>query len=92
MQQTTLTAIEKSVRLMLEKNQDVIAEKLLNGVTITNETDLPMLAKMISNCLCVSTYLSVQAVLSLLEDSGVVQIDERLLAKLLIKQLSSEVQ
>ena len=89
MNQITAKAVNESIVQMLQDNQYAILEELTNGVDYNMSTENAY-ARMIMNCLSLSVKLSSQVVLGLLEEAGVIEIDERELAKLLLKQLSSE--
>lgn len=89
MEQTTAKAIELSVRDMVIQNLDTISEKLLSGTTDTM-TEKELTVTMMLNCVSLSTSLAVQAVLGILQDAQIIGIDEHLIAKLLLKQLSPE--
>ena len=59
---------------------------------ISDQDSLELLtSKAIRNCLELSVSLSVQTVMDILIDSDVVDLDERKLAKLLLKYLSSQI-
>ena len=90
MTQTTKKAIEISVYDLVKRNQAVLTDNLLEGIT----DDMPqaaVTAKMTLNCLSLSTSLAVQVVLNLLESVGTLSFDDREIEKLLLKHLSSEI-
>lgn len=91
MKQTTVEAIGKSVENIIKNNQDEITHNLLAGANESMSMET-VTAIMVRNCLAQSIKLSVQMVLKILQDSGVLELDERQIAKILLKQLSSEIE
>lgn len=89
MNETTIKALNKATENFIKSNNGVIAEKITDGI---NESDNESIvyAKMLNNCISLSTSLAVQAVMSILEDANVICLDERQIAKLYLKQLSSD--
>ena len=90
MEETTKKAIEESVRNVISTNREYITESIFDGV-YDGMTQTKANAKMISNCIFLSTSLAVQVVLNLLQESNVLHLDEREIAKQLLKLLSSEI-
>lgn len=89
MKETTVRALNLAVDDMLEREQSSIEQCLLADLN-DDMTQEKIFAKMILNCLSVSVKLSTQSILSLLEDSGVLHLDEREIEKHLLKHLSSK--
>lgn len=90
MDRLTIQAIDKSIDEMLNKNQTAISQNLFNNTTESMTTE-KVTALLVMNCLSLSIKISVQTILNLLQESEILEIDEHQIAKLLLKQLSSEI-
>ena len=89
MEDLTVKALNSMVDKIIKDNQKEITETLFSGGT--NEMSIEkVFALMTLNCLSLSMKLSVQVTLDLLQSAGNLQIDEREIAKLYLKHLSSE--
>lgn len=91
MKETTIKALNLAVDDMLKHEQSAIEQCIFADLS-DDMTQEKIFAKMILNCLSVSVKLSTQAILSLLEDSGVLHLDEREIEKHLLKHLSSRIE
>lgn len=90
MEKTTIDALNKVIDEILENNRDTIKESLFKG-TSDSMPYQDMFATMMLNCISQTTKISSQVVLGLLQSQGVLQLNEREIAKQLLKQLSSEI-
>lgn len=90
MEEMTVRAINKAVEDMIKRNSEVIAEQLLTGALESDSLE-KVYSKMFLNCVSLSTSIAVQAVIGLLQDAQILSLDEHQMAKLLLKQLSSEI-
>lgn len=91
MKETTVKALNLAVDDMLKREQSSIEQCILSNIT-DDMTQEKIFAKMILNSLSVSVKLSTQSILSLLEESGVLRLDEREIEKHLLKHLSSKLE
>lgn len=85
----TAKALDAMVDKVIKDNQDEIAEALFSGST-DEMTIGELFSLMTLNCLSLSMKLSVRVTLDLLQSAGNLRIDEREIAKLYLKHLSSE--
>lgn len=90
MELTTRDIILKMVENSLKSQEDKISDELFKNVS-TQDSIEQITTKAIRNCLALSISLSVQTVMDILVDSDVVDLDDRKLAKLRLKLLSSEI-
>lgn len=90
MENLTVKALDKVIDDIIKNNQDEIMESLFSGVSDSMQKE-KIYSIMIGNCLSLSMKLTSRFLLDLLESQGVFQIDEREIAKLLLRQLSSEI-
>lgn len=91
MKETTIKALNLAVDDMLKREQSSIQQCILADLN-DDMTQEEIFSKMILNCLSVSVKLSTQSILSLLEESGVLRLDEREIEKHLLKHLSSRIE
>ena len=91
MKETTVKALNLAVDDMLKREQSSIEQCILSNIT-DDMTQEKIFAKMILNSLSVSVKLSTQSILSLLEESGILLLDEREIEKHLLKHLSSRIE
>lgn len=91
MEKTTIDALSKVIDEILENNQDAIKECLFKG-TDDSMSYQDVFAAMMLNCISQTAKISSQVVLGLLQSQGVLQLNEREIAKQLLKQLSSEIE
>lgn len=90
MELTTRDIILKMVENSVKNQEDKILEELFKNISDQDSLE-QLTSKAIRNCLELSVSLSVQTVMDILIDSDVVDLDERKLAKLLLKHLSSQI-
>lgn len=90
MEKTTIDALNKIIDEILKNNQDKILEKLLEN-TDSSMSSEKLFSTMMLNCVSQSTKIAAQVVLGLFQSQGVLHLDEREIAKQLLKQLSSEI-
>lgn len=90
MELTTRDIILKMVENSVKNQEDKILEELFKNISDQDSLE-QLTSKAIRNCLELSVSLSVQTVMDILIDSDVVDLDERKLAKLLLKYLSSQI-
>lgn len=89
MEKLTVKALDKVIDDIIKNNQDEIMKGLLFGTDDSMETE-KICSIMIWNCLSLSIKLTSRFLLDLLQSQGVLEIDEREIAKLLLKHLSSD--
>ena len=90
MELTTKDILLKMVENSLKSQEDKISDELFKNVSAQDSIE-QITTKAIRNCLALSISLSVQTVMDILIDSDVVNLDERKLAKIRLKLLSSEI-
>lgn len=90
MELTTREIILKMVENSVKNQEDKILEELFKNISDQDSLE-QLTSKAIRNCLELSVSLSVQTVMDILIDSDVADLDERKLAKLLLKYLSSQI-
>lgn len=90
MEKTTIDALNKIIDEILQNNRDKISEKLLEN-TDSSMSSEKLFATMMLNCVSQSTKIAAQVVLDLFQSQGALHLDEREIAKQLLKQLSSEI-
>ena len=90
MELTTRDIILKMVENSVKNQEDKILEELFKNISDQDSLE-QLTSKAIRNCLELSVSLSVQTVMDILIDSDVVDLDERKLAKILLKHLSSQI-
>ncbi len=89
MEKLTIKALDKMIDDIIKNNQDEIMESLFSGTNDSME-ESKIYSIMIWNCLSLSMKLTSRFLLDLLQSQGVFEIDEREIAKLLLKHLSSD--
>lgn len=90
MERTTRDIILRMVENSVKNQEDKILEELFKNISDQDSLE-QLTSKAIRNCLELSISLSVQTVMDILIDSDVVDLDERKLAKILLKHLSSQI-
>lgn len=88
MEELTVKALDEMIEQIIQNNQRDIKKNLLAGSNNSMTTE-EIFALMTKNCLPLSIKLSVQIVFSLLQSQGILEIDDREIAKLFLKHLSS---
>ena len=71
-----------------ESQTEQVFDMILSG-TSEQDSEQKVYSQMLLNGIKLSTYLSVQMILDLLIENQIVELDERQIQKLLLKQLSS---
>lgn len=89
MEEITVKAFDRLIDEIIKENRDQIAEGLLANTDDTMQRD-NLYAAMMLNCVSVSVKVTTQIILEILKESGVIQIDDREAAKILLKHLSSD--
>lgn len=91
MENTTVDALNGMVDNFFQDNQKEITNYLFERLndSMTTEQILPI---MVANCLSLSMKLTSRFLLDLLQSGGVLQIDEREIAKQFLKCLSSDLE
>ena len=89
MEEITVKAFDRLIDEIIKENRDQIAEGLLANTDDTMQRD-NLYAAMMLNCVSVSVKVTTQIILEILTESGVIQIDDREAAKILLKHLSSD--
>lgn len=89
MEEITAKAFDWLIDEIIKENRDQIAEGLLANTDDTMQRD-NLYAAMMLNCVSVSAKVTTQIILEVLKESGVIQIDDREAAKILLKHLSSD--
>ncbi len=89
MEKLTICAFNAMIDKVLADSRDEIAENLLFGAD-ESMTSEQIFSLMLFNSLSLSMKLSVQVIFDLLQSVGNLQIDEREIAKLYLKHLSSQ--
>lgn len=89
MEEITVKAFDRLIDEIIKENRDQIAEGLLANTDDTMQRD-NLYAAMMLNCVSVSVKVTTQIILEILTESGVIQIDDREAAKILLKRLSSD--
>lgn len=89
MERLTVSAIGAMIDKILTDSKDEITENILSG-SDESMTSEQIFSVMIFNTLSLSMKLSVQVIFDLLQSVGNLQIDEREIAKLYLKHLSSQ--
>lgn len=88
MERLTVSAIGAMIDKILSDSKNEITENILSGSDESMASE-QIFSVMIFNTLSLSMKLSVQAIFDLLQSVGNLQIDEREIAKLYLKHLSS---
>lgn len=89
MKDLTVKALYASVDKIIKDNQDEITQNIFMNTNNSMKTE-EISARITFNCLSLATKLSVQLTLELLQSQGILEIDEREIAKLYLKHLSFE--
>ena len=89
MDELTVKALDSMIENIIKENSSQIKMEILSGGNDLISAD-EIYSLMTFNCLSLSLKLSVQVVFEILRSQGVLQIDEREIAKLFLKHLSSE--
>ena len=89
MDKLTAKALNAMIDEIIAEHQEEITESILAN-TNENMTTEQIVSVMVANSLSLSMKLSVQLILDLLQSQGILQIDDREVAKLFLKHLSSE--
>lgn len=89
MEKLTVKALDEMIDQIVKDNEKAIRKNILNTAdeTMTKEE---IFSLMVINCLSLSMKLSVQVVFEILQSQGLLEIDEREIARLYLKHLSSE--
>ena len=88
MKETTKKAIYKMICDSTESQTEQVFDMILSG-TSEQDSEQKVYSQMLLNGIKLSTYLSVQMILDILIENQIVELDERQIQKLLLKQLSS---
>ncbi len=91
MNNLSIQALNKLIDDELRRNMEEITKNLTVGADDSMSTE-EVTGTMISNCLSLSVKISTQLILGLLEEAGVIQIDEKNLSKLFLQHLSSKIE
>lgn len=89
MDKLTAKALNAMIDEIIAEHQEEITESILAN-TNENMTTEQIVSVMVANSFSLSMKLSVQLILDLLQSQGILQIDDREVAKLFLKHLSSE--
>lgn len=89
MEELTVKSLEEMVDKIIVDNKEVITEKLFLGTDHSMTTE-QIVGYALTNCLSLSVKLSVQVILELLKSQGILEIDEREIAKIYLKHLSPD--
>lgn len=89
MEEITAKAFDRLIDEIIKENRDQIAEGLIANTDDSMQRD-NLYAAMMLNCVSVSVKVTTQIILEILTESGVIQIDDREAAKILLKRLSSD--
>lgn len=87
MEELTVKALNTMIDRIIKDNQEQIMQNLFNGGNYSMTTE-EVFSLMTINCLSLSMKLSVQVVFDLLQSQGILEIDDREIAKLFLKHLS----
>ena len=89
MEKLTVKALDEMIDQIVKDNEKAIRKNILNTAdeTMTKEE---IFSLMVINCLSLSMKLSVQVVFEILQSQGLLEIDDREIARLYLKHLSSE--
>lgn len=88
MEQSAILLFQKAVTDMISENQEYINQTILSGTNKDMSTE-QLCARMIANCLQLSTQLSTLFVLDFLKEQEVISLNEREIQKTLLTLLSS---
>lgn len=88
MKETTKKAIYQMICDSTESQTEQVFDMILSG-TSEQDSEQKVYSQMLLNGIKLSTYLSVQMILDILIENQIVELDERQIQKLLLKQLSS---
>lgn len=89
MKDLTTKALYASVDKIIKDNQDEVIKAMFANTNESMTTE-EITGYITFNCLSLATKLSVQVILELLQSQGILEIDEREIAKLYLKHLSFE--
>lgn len=89
MKELTVKALDEMIDQIIKDNKAEITKNMFLGGDDSMSSE-EVYALMAVNCLSLSIKLSVQVTLDLLQSQGILEIDEREIAKLYLKHLSSE--
>lgn len=89
MEDLTAKALYSTIDKIIKGNQEGIVKNLFANTNDSMSTE-EITGIITFNCLSLATKLSVQVVLELLQSQGILEIDEREIAKLYLKHLSFE--
>lgn len=88
MKETTKKAIYKMICDSTQSQTEQVFDMILSG-TSEQDSEQKVYSQMLLNGIKLSTYLSIQMILDILIENQIVELDERQIQKLLLKQLSS---
>lgn len=89
MEEITAKALDLLIDETIKENGRQIKESLFANTDESMQRD-DLYAVMMMNCLSASVKVSTKLILKVLKDAGVLQIDDREAAKILLKHLSSD--
>lgn len=89
MEEITVKALDLLIDETIKENSNQVKESLFANTDEFMQRDT-LYAVMMTNCLSVSVKVTTQIILEILKDAGVLRIDEREAAKILLKRLSSD--